>query len=256
MELRRYLYLLRQRTLLVVLTTLAGVAGGYLVAHHTPTYQAQTSIYIGSRNFAPSSASSDALAAMDRAAQTFAAMIKSPQVAAGAVQTTHAPRSAAEVNAATTATVVPSTNLIRISVTDTDPAVAQVLADGVAQSFIAQVGSLEPGTGAGTSPTVSIFAPAALPSAPRPNHEKKDMALGGLIGLIVAVGAVLLLDYLDVTVRSASDVERRLDVPVLGVIPFHRQRAPDARAAKAKRSPAAPPPGKSPRSIASGKGRG
>ena len=253
MELRRYLYLLRLRLPLVVLTALAGVAGGYLVAHRTPTYQAQTSIYVGSRQLAASSASADALAAMDRTAQTYAAMIKSPPVAAGAAQTTHVARTPAKVNAETTATVVPNTNLIRIAVTDPDPAVAQLLADGVAQSFIAQVGNLQVGSGAGTSPQVAVFAPASLPTAPRPNHQKKDMALGGLFGLIIAVAAVVLLDYLDVTVHSASDLERRLDVPVLGVIPFHRQKAPDPRAAKARGSSPASPPPEAQRSSASGR---
>ncbi|MDP9074481.1 MAG: Wzz/FepE/Etk N-terminal domain-containing protein [Actinomycetota bacterium] len=255
MELRRYLYLLRQRMFLLVLTVVAGVAGGYVLAHRTPTYQAQTSIYVGSRQLVTSAASADALAAMDRLAQTFAAMIKSPPVAQGAVQTTHAQRSAAQVTAATTATVVPNTNLIRIAVTDTNPAVAQALADGVAQAFIAQVGSLEPGTGNGTSPAVSIFAPAALPASPQPNHEKKDMALGGLFGLTVAVAAVVLLEYLDVTARGASDLERRLGVPVLGVIPYHRQRVSEPEPVKSRRAPP-PAANKASRSLASGRGRG
>lgn len=40
-----------------------------------------------------------------------------------------------------------------------------------------------------------------------------------LVGLALAIGGVLLADYLDITVRGIEEAERRLDLPVLGAIP-------------------------------------
>ncbi len=50
-----------------------------------------------------------------------------------------------------------------------------------------------------------------------------NIVLGGLLGLILGVGAAFFLEYLDRTVRTSSDVEGLLGVPVLGIIPRLRR---------------------------------
>jgi capsular polysaccharide biosynthesis protein len=232
MELRHYLRLLRQRLVLVVLTVVAGLAGGYLISHHAPTYQTQTSIYVGSRQPAGGSSSTDIIQ-LDRIIATYAAMVKSGPVAEGAIQASHAPRSPGQVVAETSASVIPNTNLINISVTDTDAGVAQALANGVAASFITQVQNLSTSSGAApnSTPSVSVFQAAGRPGAPIPTSVKRDLALGGLFGLVVSVGLVLLVDYLDISIKSAEDLEHHSDLPVLGTIPFGRPGTVNARTA-------------------------
>lgn len=226
MELRRYLLLLRQWLALIVLSVVAGMVGGYLVSNHTARYQATTSIYVGSRQ--PSGLSSTDIIQLDRIIATYAAMVKSAPVAQGAIQASHAPRAPGQVTAETSAFVVTNTNLITITVTDTDPAVAQSLANGVALSFIAQVQNLAATSGpaAATAPSVSVFQQAGLPGASLPTSRKRNVALGALFGLVVSVGAVLLIDYLDISIKSADDLEHHSGLPVLGTVPFQRPRSP------------------------------
>jgi capsular exopolysaccharide synthesis family protein len=45
------------------------------------------------------------------------------------------------------------------------------------------------------------------------------MAVGLLLGLLLGVGAVFFLDYLDNTVRTADDVERYLKLSLLAIVP-------------------------------------
>jgi capsular polysaccharide biosynthesis protein len=231
MELRRYLLLLRQRLVLVILTVVAGLAGGYLVTSNAPIYRAQTSIYVGSRQ--PSGQSSTDIIQLDRIIATYAAMVKSSPVAQGAIQASHAPRTTGQVAGETTAVVIPNTNLISITVTDNDPSVAQSLANGVAASFIAQVQNLAATSGAvaTSTPSVSVFQQASLPGAPLPTSLKRNLALGAIFGLIMSIGAVLLIDYLDISIRTADDLEHHSDLPVLGTIPYRRPRSTGAVAA-------------------------
>ncbi len=223
MELRRYLSLLRHRLVLIILCVVAGTAGGYLISRTTPIYQSQTSIYVGSRT-PESSTSDDDILSLDRVISTYAAMVKSSPVAQGAIEASRAPRTTGEVVNETVAIVIPNTNLIDISVIDTNPAVAESLANGVAASFIAQVQNLSASSGAAASeaPSVSVFQEASLPGAPLPTSKKRDLVLGALFGLVVSVGIVLLIDYLDISFRSADDLEQHSDLPVLGTIPLGR----------------------------------
>ncbi len=57
--------------------------------------------------------------------------------------------------------------------------------------------------------------------ASRPNWTL-NLSFSVLFGLVLAVGVALLLEYFDTSFRNVSDVETRLKLPVLGVIPFQR----------------------------------
>jgi capsular exopolysaccharide synthesis family protein len=49
---------------------------------------------------------------------------------------------------------------------------------------------------------------------------RHKVILGLLVGLLLGLGAVFFLEYLDQTIKSAADIERTLGLPVLGLIPL------------------------------------
>jgi capsular exopolysaccharide synthesis family protein len=61
--------------------------------------------------------------------------------------------------------------------------------------------------------------PARFPS--RPNWNL-NILFAVLFGLVFSVGVAVLLEYFDTSFRSVADVETRLKLPVLGVIPYAR----------------------------------
>lgn len=70
-----------------------------------------------------------------------------------------------------------------------------------------------------------------LPTLPeKPVRPRKALALAfGLVGgLTLGILAALLIETLDQTVRTQADVERRLGIPFLGLIPFSRHRKGEA----------------------------
>lgn len=80
---------------------------------------------------------------------------------------------------------------------------------------------------AAASPYVEILDPAS-DSRRIQGRGRINVLLGALLGLILGVGAAFFLEYLDRTVRTSSDVESLLGIPVLGVIPRLR-RVEDAQ---------------------------
>jgi capsular polysaccharide biosynthesis protein len=114
---------------------------------------------------------------------------------------------------------VPGTNLIDVSVTDRDPAAARALSNAVSDSFVKQIQSFEPRDTLNPDQVASVYEKAKLPSASNPSSLPRNIALAGLLGMLVAAGVVALLEHLDISLRSSEDVERHLELPVLGVVP-------------------------------------
>lgn len=71
--------------------------------------------------------------------------------------------------------------------------------------------------------TVSVAAPASTPAAPYSPRVGLNVVLGAGVGFGAALILVALLEYLDQGLKTAKDVDRRLGVPCLGVVPRFRE---------------------------------
>lgn len=227
MEILTYLKVLRRRWLLVVTTVALALGLAYASAPKTKVYATTSTIVVGPRQLSTdpnrTDFSGDLANGLSNLTTTYAVLIDSPVVADEAIRRTGVARSPAGVVAATTATAVPATQVLRVTVSDPEPAVAQALATAMAEAFVDRVTSLtpdSPSVGAPPAVPVYLYQPAGLPVAPQPLGTRTRLATAGVFGLLAAIGAVLLLEYLDLSVRSVDDAERRLDLPVLGAIPM------------------------------------
>jgi capsular exopolysaccharide synthesis family protein len=75
-------------------------------------------------------------------------------------------------------------------------------------------------TGGVTANNISIVDLATPPREPSKPKMLVNMALAALLGLGLGVLAALVLEALDETVATPDDVEKKLGVPVLGVVPL------------------------------------
>lgn len=75
-------------------------------------------------------------------------------------------------------------------------------------------------TGGVTANNISIVDMATPPESPSKPNMLLNMALAALLGLGLGVLAALVLEALDETLATPDDVEKKLGVPVLGVVPL------------------------------------
>ena len=66
---------------------------------------------------------------------------------------------------------------------------------------------------------VRLMDRAVVPGAPFTPDIRRNFMLGALAGLLLSVGLVLAIDYLDDTVKTPEDITRRLKLPFLGLVP-------------------------------------
>ena len=71
---------------------------------------------------------------------------------------------------------------------------------------------------------VKIIQQALIPSLPVPSRGTLKLVLGIIAGFGLGTGIAFVSDYLDRRFKSASDIERNLGIPLLGIIPHYKFR--------------------------------
>lgn len=229
MELRGYFQVLLRRWTVLVVTTLVAVGVAYLATDRTNRYESSALLLVSPARFdlqtEGANVSLDRITVIDRLLLTYSHMIQSDTVASGAAARLNIDRSTSAIIAATKASPVPQTQLLQVTVTDSDPTIARDLTNAVAQTFIDAANAAPTSNSTGVIPggvPVTIFEGAHLPLVPLPSRLVSNVILGALFGFLLAAGATIAADAFDLTVRSVRDTERRLGLPVVGTIPSAR----------------------------------
>ena len=223
-ELGGHLRTLRRRAAFIGLSVAAVLIVAGASTPRASVYRADALVYIGARQAvdAAGQVRTDPMIAAAQLTRTFAVMIDSVPIARSAVAKTGLPRSPGAVVGATSAAVEPNTQLLRVTVTDPSRAVARDLANAMAQAFVETLRGYEPAPSQSSGPALvaSVVVPAVLPGHPLPSDLADNLVSAGIFGLLASVGAALLFEWIDVTLRDASEAGARLELPVLGNVPL------------------------------------
>lgn len=221
MELLYYARLLRRNWLFLLLALLAGLATALVVTAKTPPkYVAAISMLVSADDKEGGvTAALQAGALSQQRVQSYATLLTSRRVIGQVV----GEREVGSLQGAVTAEVVPNTAILRASVSDTDPVRAAGRANALGAAFTALIDHIERPTPK-SSPTVRITVvdDAQVPGAPVAPRPALNLTLGALIALLTALGALVLRDRLDTTIKSAEVLQEVAKGSILGVIGYER----------------------------------
>ena len=221
MDAAEYLAIAQRRWPAVLLCLVAGLAAALSLVRSTPeTYRASTKLII---NIPAAREVYEALAGVELSAQllaSYAQVATSHSAASAVVEKLDLEESPAAVQGRISAEPVPETLLMRISAVDTDPRRAKRLADAAAAVFVEQVRDLEEGTSGTIKPRV--IDKAQVPSFPISPRPKRDLAVGGFLGLLIGIGIAVMLEALDRSVRNPGEAVRLAGAPILAMVPKRR----------------------------------
>ncbi len=109
---------------------------------------------------------------------------------------------------------VSSTEIFRISVTNPDPREAAILTDTITKVAPGEIERVISGG------RVTLIDSATLPKSPSAPNIPKNTILGALIGAILAVGILILNEFMDGRVHDELELEEAFDgLPIIGIIP-------------------------------------
>jgi len=105
------------------------------------------------------------------------------------------------------------TEILRITASDSNPAAAALIANGVAQALTGKVFKVM------NVKNIQVLDPAVPPASPESPNAVLNIILAGIFGLIITVAIIFIREYLDDTIRNPEEVENYFSLPVLGLIP-------------------------------------
>ena len=221
-ELRQYWEVLRKRWVLVVVLPLiaaltSGIISFYIIK---PVYQASTTLIVGKKAAdgvaAAQMLDNSVLLANQQLAKTYATIAQSRTVEQNVIKALNLSMTVEELNGLITINPVKTTEILEIQVTNTDPAIATSIANTMSQEFSKAVIEIK------KVDSVSIVDTAVTPTAPVKPNKMLNILIAFVVGLMASVGMVFMLEYLDKTIKTSSDVEKLLGIPVLGIIPNYQ----------------------------------
>ena len=90
-----------------------------------------------------------------------------------------------------------------------------------------------------TSTSVVVSEPAAVPYIPVSPKTSRNTILAVFAGMLLAAGAVFVIDTLDDTIKKPEEIRRRFNLPILGMIAWHVTPADKPITMAEPRSPSA-----------------
>ena len=215
-----YLRVFRRFWWLVVVAVVAGAGIGYATAYmSTPQYHSTARLFVTTQSgTSVGDAYQNNLFSQERVV-SYAGLATSEQVAARAVDQLKMPITADQLRSKITATPMPKTVLLDITVSDADPALAQTYANAVADQLVQLVSELETSRRGGTPAAGAILLDDAnYPTAVAGLSLLTRVALGAAGGLIVGLLLAVLIGVLDTRVRARERVETVTRSPALGAL--------------------------------------
>lgn len=180
----------------------------------TPTYQSSSQFIVNQELQDPTQYNTNNIQTNVQMINTYNVIIKSPAVLDEVVEELNLPYSSTELSEKIEVTSAENSQVVTVTATDEDPAVAVDIANstvGIFQANIPEIMSVD---------NVSVLTEAQLSPNPSPvaPNPLLNIAIAIVLGAMVGIGVAFLLEYLDNSITTEEDVEKKLELPLLGVI--------------------------------------
>jgi len=226
LDLRDYLRIARQWWWLVLAGAAVAVGGAAVVTARTPpTYATTMTFFITTPHDGVSDAYQGGLFSQQRV-KSYADLTTSDRLAHAVAGDLRGVVSADRIRRQISAQAVPDTVLLRVTVTDSSPALSRQIGWSLSRQFKRLVETLETPPGADDPAVkVEVIAGPRLETVPVSPQPLRNYGVAAALGLLAGLGVAVLRELTDTSVKSVEILRKVVGAPVLGSIP----RDPSAR---------------------------
>lgn len=216
---------LKKRLSLIALITIlfATISGLISFFYLTPIYQASMQILVNQSKDDQTAYNVGEVQTNLQLINTYTVIIKSPAILDLVIKELNLNMTTGQLNGKVSVQSEQNSQVVNISVQDSDPNLAADIANKTASVFQKEIKDIM------NVDNVSILAKAVVlenqsPIKPQP---LMNIAIALVVGLMIGVGLAFLMEYLDNTIKTEQDIEQTLGLPVLGAIPTIQETVPE-----------------------------
>lgn len=214
-DLKEILHMLHKRRGVIASITVSALIISAIVSFFvlTPIYDASTTMIVSYKQNQESVMTYNDLQTSQKLVATYTEIVKSERVSDTVINKLNLELSPNELINKISVSQVGETEILKLTVKDEDPELATLIANTIAQVFQEEIHQMM------EVDNVSTIDMATVPDNPTSPNKIMNVAIAGVLGLMVSVGLVFVLEFLDRTYKTSTDVERHLGLPLIGAIP-------------------------------------
>ena len=216
-DLREIFLLVKKNILMILAVTITSAAVGFLISAFllSPQYEASATLIVNSREdqTAQTMITNDQITSATKLVDTYSVILTSDTVLDKAIADLGLTLDYEELLDKVTVESVNGTQVMKISVQDEDPVLAQrIVANIVEQAPKIIIQTVKAGS-------VEVISQAKTAEEPVSPKKVMNTAIAGILGLVLALGFVLLRNVMNNKFMTDDDISKKLGLTVLGVIP-------------------------------------
>lgn len=215
--------ILRKRIQIIILITIISIVTSAIVSFFIldPQYQTFTTLMVGKpKDYQSYNDRLDYNEVLlnQKLVSTYGELVKTRAVADEVIRNLNLNISYETFKDKVNVNLVEDTEIIRLEVIDEDPELAVEIANETAEVFMKKVRNIM------RVENIQVIDEAQIPDKPVKPKPMLNMAIAGVLGLMIGVFITFLLEFLDNTIKTPDDVKRHLELPVIGTIPMVEEK--------------------------------
>ena len=211
---------LRKKIVLIIVCAILGgaVMGVYSFFIATPIYQSTSKLYILSKTTSITSLAD--IQVGSSLASDYVELIKSRPVVLTVIKDMDLDMSYDAMVNNLIVENVSDTRLVNITVSDTDPERAKLIANNFAKVAKVQISNIM------RTDEPTIAEAAVVKRTPVSPNKRKNILMGILIGIVLSCGYVTIRFLMDDTIKDPDDITKYLELDNLAIVPFEDGKKP------------------------------
>ncbi|WP_270646967.1 YveK family protein [Paeniclostridium hominis] len=215
-DLKEYFQIIKKRAWIIVLiTTIAMLVSGIISFFVlSPIYQTKTTLIVNSDK-APGTnvVTGDQISVSQKLAVTYGEIIKSKVVLDEVAKELKIKGGYSEIEKKLSVSPVTDTQILEVSIQDHNPKRAADIANAIPKAFTKEVKRITKAN------NVEVIDKAIVPKIPVKPNKIMNIAIAGILGVMISLFVIFLLEYMDNKIKSPQDIQKYLELPLLGVVP-------------------------------------
>ena len=215
-DLKEYFYIIKKRAWIIALITVTAMIASGIISFFvlSPVYETKTTLIVNTEQANETNLiTGDQLNVTQKLALTYGEIIKSRTVIDEVIKSLKLDMSYGQVSGMVNVSPVKDTQIIAITVQDTNPQRAADIANTIPRVFTKEVKRITKAN------SVEVIDKAVVAENPIKPNKIMNIAIAGVLGVMIGLFIIFVLEYMDNKIKTPQDIEKHIELPILGVIP-------------------------------------